>query len=177
MTFKTDIESRFWAFSLDCYARPGVRETCLDLQDRFGADVNVVLLGLWAGVNATALSCANLEAITAAGAGAWQADVVAPLRLARRNIKTSNAVRRDPEIDALREQLKRLELEAERQAQRLLAAAFAEQFATSDADDFGPDPTTSIIRRNVSSYLERIAPEQSADWAAGVETLVDACSD
>ena len=26
----------FWSFSLDFYGRPGVAETCLDLQDRHG---------------------------------------------------------------------------------------------------------------------------------------------
>lgn len=176
MTANADIEARLWAFSLDRYARAGVRDACLDLQDRFGADVNVVLLALWAGAGEVALSGPDFEAITAAGAGAWQRDAVAPLRAARRNIKAFNAVRRDPGVEAMRDQLKRLELEAERQAQRLLAAAFAARFGSGAAVDRTPAAATAVARNNLSNYLERVAPGQTADWVASVETLVSACT-
>ena len=39
----------FWAFSLEFYARPGVAEACLALQDRHGLDVNILLLCCWLG--------------------------------------------------------------------------------------------------------------------------------
>ncbi|MCG8546534.1 MAG: TIGR02444 family protein, partial [Alphaproteobacteria bacterium] len=32
----------FWNFSLRAYARPGVADACIRLQDRYGVDVNVL---------------------------------------------------------------------------------------------------------------------------------------
>src|SRR4051794_40049185 len=39
----------FWRFSLALYARPGVADALIALQDRAGLDVNVILFGLWIG--------------------------------------------------------------------------------------------------------------------------------
>ena len=41
--------SRFWDFSLEIYAKPGVAQACLALQDECGADVNLLLFCCWAG--------------------------------------------------------------------------------------------------------------------------------
>ena len=43
-------ETPFWQFSGAVYAHPGVAEACLDLQDRHGLDVNLLLFCAWAGV-------------------------------------------------------------------------------------------------------------------------------
>ncbi|WP_029008834.1 TIGR02444 family protein [Azospirillum halopraeferens] len=108
----------FWAFSLDFYGRPGVAGACLALQDRCGADVNLVLFALWAGgVCGAALDAGDLQRLRAA-VGPWQAGVVGPLRAVRRHLK------HDAAAAALREKVKALELEAERVEQdRLLAAS------------------------------------------------------
>ncbi|MGE0665240.1 MAG: TIGR02444 family protein [Sphingomonadales bacterium] len=42
-------DHRFWDFSADLYRRSGVEAACLLLQDRFGADVNLVLYCVWIG--------------------------------------------------------------------------------------------------------------------------------
>ena len=39
--------SPFWTFSLGYYRGAGVSEACLELQDKCGVDVNVVLFLLW----------------------------------------------------------------------------------------------------------------------------------
>jgi len=39
--------SPLWTFSLQHYAKPGVKEACLALQDDSGLDVNVALACLW----------------------------------------------------------------------------------------------------------------------------------
>jgi uncharacterized protein (TIGR02444 family) len=105
-----------WEFSLALYARPGVPEACLALQDRHGLDVNLVLACLWAAASGRGrLDGARIAALRDASQ-AWQETVVAPLRGIRRRLKGW------PE-SAFREQVKALELEAERIEQRLLAAA------------------------------------------------------
>ena len=97
--------------------------------------------------------------------------------MARRNIKAFNAARRDPAIEALRDRVKLLELEAERQAQRLLAAAFAQRVGSSGAVDLARGAATGLARRNLSNYLEGVAPAQAADWVDQVEALAGACTD
>jgi uncharacterized protein (TIGR02444 family) len=43
----TDDDNPLWAFALDVYARPGVKEACLRLQREHGFDVDMVLAALW----------------------------------------------------------------------------------------------------------------------------------
>ena len=44
-------EEALWRFSLAFYARPGVAEALIALQDRAGLDVNLMLFALWLGVS------------------------------------------------------------------------------------------------------------------------------
>ena len=41
----------FWNFSLEIYAAEGVSEACLDLQERRGCDVNILLFCCWLGAS------------------------------------------------------------------------------------------------------------------------------
>lgn len=99
-----------WNFALELYARPGVEQACLTLQDA-GSDVCLLLTGAWLqkrGVRCLDERLAELREL----AGPWQRDVVAPLRQTRRQWRS--AALEDAELAALREQIKRLELQAER---------------------------------------------------------------
>jgi uncharacterized protein (TIGR02444 family) len=172
LTHAADFETAFWKFSLDRYVRPGIREICLDLQDRFCADVNVVLLSLWAGQSGITLSGPDIRKVKSAGAAAWHADVLVPFRTARRNIRTWNAALSDPDIEAFRDRVKVLELEAERLTQRLLVIAVS---GYCDTDRKTIDPTEStraLATQNLSNYLEIAAPRHSARWHGQVKTLV-----
>ena len=78
----------FWRFSLRVYARPGVAEALIGLQDRAGHNVNLVLFGLWlavgrgrAGSTAAALTRAR------AAIAKIDRDVLLPLRNLRRALK------------------------------------------------------------------------------------------
>ena len=100
-----------WNFALACYARPGVEQVFLRLQDG-GADVCLVLCALWLErrrVPCEAQRLAQLRAI----AEPWQRQVVQPLRELRQGWKAAALL--DPQQARLREQVKALELEAERE--------------------------------------------------------------
>ncbi|NUB09775.1 TIGR02444 family protein [Azospirillum sp. Vi22] len=107
-------ENPLWDFSLAVYGRPGVPAACLDLQDRLGQDVNLLLFTAWAGMACNAdLPAEELARIDSAVAP-WRDEVVRPLRAVRRRAKG--------EDDALYKRLKAAELEAERvQQDRLFA--------------------------------------------------------
>lgn len=105
-----------WTFACTFYARPGVETACLALQDA-GADVCLLLTGLWLDRHGTPHD-SNLELQLRQISVPWQKDVVEPLRQLRQSWRA--AAQQDEELAQLREQLKRLELEAERmQLQRL----------------------------------------------------------
>src|SRR5271155_4753488 len=101
----------FWRFSLALYARPGVADALIRVQDRAARDVNFILFGLWLGVGQRPpLPLAELfdaEAAIAPIAGA----AVAPLRRLRRQLKAAA----DPGLQALRRRSAGLEIAAERQ--------------------------------------------------------------
>ncbi|MGP0172882.1 TIGR02444 family protein [Pseudomonas sp. NCHU5208] len=99
-----------WNFALELYARPGVEQACLQLQET-GSDVCLLLAGAWLQKRGVRCLDERLAALREL-AGPLQRDVVAPLRQLRHQWRT--AAREDAELAALREQVKRLELQAER---------------------------------------------------------------
>lgn len=104
------MSSDLWSFSLGTYARPGVEAACLTLQST-GVNVCLLLCGLWLGQRGVACNEQRLQQLRNV-AEPWDADVVRPLRDLRRQWKV--IVTADAELNALREQVKALELEAER---------------------------------------------------------------
>lgn len=107
----------FWDFSVAIYDRPAVAFCCLDLQDRFGADVNLLLLGLWRATLGLA-SWAPGEAARAEAAISPLRAVLTPLRQARRALRPLAAD--DDEARLLYSDMKELELRLERLAQAYL---------------------------------------------------------
>ena len=108
----------FWRFSLALYARPGVADALIAIQDRAAGDVNLILFGLWLGVSRghrlTDDELAAAEAAIAPIAGM----AVRPLRRLRRELKEAT----DADLLVLRRRVAGLEIAAERLAQHRLAA-------------------------------------------------------
>jgi uncharacterized protein (TIGR02444 family) len=123
----------FWRYSLRLYRAEGVADACLALQDRSGADVNVLLFCCWTGSRGQALSVREIRAALAT-VRRWQREVVLPLREARRALKriiadlhaavpgiASGTVGADT-LARLRKRIAAEELAAEHVEQQLLAA-------------------------------------------------------
>lgn len=114
-----------WTFSLGHYAKPGVKEACLRLQDEHRLDVNVALACLWherrGGV---ALSSADL------------ADLLDTVDVQRVRVLKIRPLRREAKrvSEALYRALKRSELLAENLLQLALCEALP---AAADADNGG----------------------------------------
>jgi uncharacterized protein (TIGR02444 family) len=113
----------FWRLSLAFYGQPGVPALLLPLQDEHGADVNLVLFGLWRAAQGRALSQQEFAALDETIAD-WRTNIVRPARALRREIKA----RQDGSAGtaALYEQAKRLELQGEHiQQDRMFAVGDA----------------------------------------------------
>jgi len=110
----------FWDFSVSAYRIDGVAEACLRLQDRHGVDVNLFFYFCWlGGVRDSALESAEIMAVQEATAG-WRDQVVRPLREVRRHMKSGYPGMDAATVESLRTDVKRIELQSERQQQDFL---------------------------------------------------------
>ena len=113
--------SAFWAFSLAVYGDAAVRRECLDLQDRYSVNVNLLLLCAFVGaVHAKVLSLADIREAEEVVRG-WHSQVVERLRSARRAIKSFGDDATTPiGLSGIYGGTKEQELEAERLEQLML---------------------------------------------------------
>jgi len=98
-----------WEWALQAYARPGVPEACLTLQDDHGQNTSLLLWAVWAEAKDPALLARAAEV-----AWAWDDRAVRPLREVRRALKASLPAVDDRAREALRADVKDAELRAER---------------------------------------------------------------
>lgn len=166
-------QAGFWAFSLSLYDRPGATAACLELQDRFGADVNLLLLGFWRARRGYAgWADAELERVEAAAAPVNA--VLRPLREARRALKALREI--EPTADALYAETKALELKLEQVAQVWLAAASRVSPASRGPVPPARDDEIEAVATHLAAYLERIAPGNQAALQLGADLLKAAFS-
>lgn len=102
-----------WDWALEAYARPGVSEACLDLQDAGGQNVCLLLWAAWAAETGRALDD-DARADACDIARAWEDAAVGPLRAIRRRLKPRILDMDDAARQAVRDQVKALELAAEK---------------------------------------------------------------
>ncbi|WP_433885655.1 TIGR02444 family protein [Pseudomonas vranovensis] len=119
-----------WNFALKLYARPGVEAACLQWQAR-GGDVCLLLCGVWLGARGIAANEQRVKHLKEL-AEAWQTEVVKPLRALRQSWRDEAA--KDAQLAVLREQVKGLELAAERILLERLETACKDWAATPEAE-------------------------------------------
>jgi len=106
--------AEFWDWALKTYDKGRVSEICLELQDDHGQCVPLLLWAIWLGTKNLIVEVAMAE--TAANmARAWVEEVLIPVRGVRRRLKHSVRDMEDAPRLHVREQIKALELEVERQ--------------------------------------------------------------
>lgn len=159
--FTAPEETPFWQFSGTVYARPGVAEACLDLQDRHDLDVNVLLFCAWAGVQGRVLDGGDIGLLRSASRP-WHDNVVGPLRAARRWLKQQTAVP-DELGEAFREEVKALELEAEMLEQLVLYQEL--DIAEGERD-------AQAVAANLRLYLTRFKPRPTDDDLADLAAVL-----
>lgn len=145
-----------WEFSLDFYARPGVSAALIELQDRAGLDVNLILFALWHGLSGRGRLDDERLAVADQAVRPIQTEIVMPLRALRRRLRTAL----DADIQRLREAIKGLELDAEKIAQARLAGC-----AAPPATDVDPAERLAAARANL---ILSFGADRAHDPAAGV---------
>lgn len=122
---RTDVadgrNSELWAFMLAVYARPGVADACLRLQEAHGLDVILLLTVLHGGVTGHVADPQQIQDLEQ-DCSEWRKTVVHPLRKARRAMKQHVWLKQHAKGQVLRERVKAAELDAER-----IQASFGEE--------------------------------------------------
>lgn len=160
-------DTGFWEFSLGLYARPGVAQACLDLQESCGADVNLLLLGFWrARRGFPGWEASELRRAEAAVAPVNA--VLQPMRQARRALQRLQDD--EPAAAMLYAEAKGLELKLEQVAQAWLAAA--SWISPASRDPAGNERLAAAT--HLAAYLDHIAPGDEAALKTGAALLAAA---
>lgn len=150
-------ENPLWDFMTTTYKEAGVEKACLALQNRHGADVNMILFCIWLAYRGAGSS--NLAQHLGSAlklSRSWQRTMVEPLRTARTNLKdhieTSGMAGADREAAVdLRERIKACELEMEQMETLALYALVPE----GEDRGIGRSPAESKddARNNLTVYF------------------------
>lgn len=142
-------DSALWRFSLAFYRRPGVAEACLQLQDTAGVDVNVLLYLLFLAARGRRVGAQDIDRIEATAAS-WRNAVVVPLREVRRKLKAPLGPIDLAATAGLRNEVKRIELAAERIEQEALERLWPLDQAPRDAG-----AALDLAHANIAAYANR----------------------
>jgi uncharacterized protein (TIGR02444 family) len=121
-------EDELWTFSVTFYGHRSVSRYCLALQDAWGADVNIILVLLYAATRGIALSADHVSQLDRTCAQ-WRETVIRPLREARRATKIADL----PASVDVYSMLKSAEIAAEKVAQHILARELQQLSRPTDA--------------------------------------------
>ena len=152
-----------WRFSLAFYARPGIAEALIALQDRAGIDVNLALFALWFGLCGRGRLDAAEFAKAERAVAAVRSDIVEPLRRLRRRLKSEP----DRDLQRLRARVATLERAAERVLQQRLADLIDRPAGSAD-----PKACVADARANLALYLGTAA---AGGEAAILRDAVEGC--
>jgi uncharacterized protein (TIGR02444 family) len=171
MTGPAALDGPHWTFSLWVYGRKGVPESCLLLQDRWGVDVNVLLLAAYAAATGAPPNAARLAAVNTQIAP-WREQVVKHLRELRRLLKAGPHPAPSRATDVLRDQVKCAELMAEQIEQAALADLLLPNGPGRPSGDIGAQVRGSLRFVLVSSADESAPADR--ETAAALETIATA---
>lgn len=142
-----------WTYAVALYERTGVQQSCLQLQGQ-GANVCLLLCAAWLGETGVVFSPQRLTALCEV-ADTWHAEVVVPLRQLRQQWRAQ--AQADEALARLREQVKGLELQAERVLLQRLQARCNEWPREGAADS--------------QIWLEQAVPREARDNHGALQML------
>jgi len=147
----------FWEFSLNVYARPGVEQACLALQEQAGADVNLLLFSLWLATQRRQVNWATLLVETGLQTRQARVKTLRQQRLAQRSALKYHS-------SAAYEQLKAEELAAEQEEQAWLFAVYQSYSAAESGMQ-----ERVLAKANLTAYLAALKLEAPAE---GLQALL-----
>jgi uncharacterized protein (TIGR02444 family) len=171
---RSDLEADSWAFALRIYARPGVAEACLKLQNDAGVDVMMFLMVAYVAVrHRILLSPSDIRELDEA-CRPWREQIVRPLRAIRSGLKSGPLPAPNSETEQFRSKVKAIELAAERMQNQLLAECLPLRPAERepvDASDLG-----TVLRSVVTHFLEMRGGKPIAELVPSINEIAEAAA-
>lgn len=159
-------ESPFWNYSSQLFQIAEVANACLEMQNSFDADVNLLLFCCWAGDNHKQLDDNNISRLIEASQP-WQTAILKPLRDARKLMK-NNIIAMPASLHAQTiTNLGEMELNAEHMAQLSLEKAI--DFSSLKTDDAS---CVDMAARNLMAYVQKLETTQVSDITGVVTALL-----
>ncbi len=159
----------FWEFSCTLYERDGVAATLIDLQDRLGADVNVILYCCWTACTGRGPvppdAFADLDEMLAP----WRTHVTTRLRNIRRDIKEHAQLITCPGAQVIRDAVLSIEVQSERVSQDCLQAS-APQITRAHVD---VSERLEEARSSLLGYLEFLIGRRQLTLPASLDQLIN----
>ena len=163
-------DSELWTFSTQTYQIPEVEQACLNLQNNFHADVNIILYCCWMGEKRLTLALDDILLLIQT-AEPWQNSILVPLRDARRVIKQHIIAMPTDLLEQTISNMTEMELNAEHMEQQALEKAIATEGKAINGDKTAVEISTA----NLSLYLQQLDGVTSiSDVSADLTQLLDA---
>jgi uncharacterized protein (TIGR02444 family) len=166
---RSELEADSWAFALAIYAKPGVAEACLTLQNEAGVDVMLLLMATFAAVKHRLLLTADEIRVLDEASRPWLEQIVWPLRAIRSGLKTGPLPAPNNATEQFRSQVKALELAAEKLENQHLAECLP----------LRPPEKQTVTAEQLHAVLESLVAHfakgrGAAAKASPIDTIVDA---
>jgi uncharacterized protein (TIGR02444 family) len=167
-----ELESDSWAFALAVYARPGVAEACLTLQNEAGVDVMLLLMATFAAVkHRIMLTPSEIKALDEL-CRPWRDQVVGRLRTIRMALKTGPQPAPSSETEQFRSQVKALELAAEKLENQLLAEYLP--LKPPERETVKPEQLRAVLNDVLMLFTQTRGAEPSNGLSSAVDAIVEA---
>lgn len=125
-----------WGYACNLYQKEGVKDVCLSLQDIYQVNVPLLLFLSWLATRACDLTGPQKEEVENI-VSLWSKNCIEPLRLIRQRMKAVTIGVGQKDWVALREQVKQLELAAEKSLlEQLENWANSQNWQVIDQSDF-----------------------------------------
>ena len=169
---KPDLEAECWAFALAIYAKPGVAEACLALQDEAGVDVMMLLTTTFAAVKQRLLLAPDEIRALNEACRLWREQIVWPLRAIRSGLKAGPQPAPSEATEQFRSQVKALELAAEKLENKLLVECLP--LRPPEKETVRPEQLRTVLEDVVSVFAEGRGAAPKASLLSSIDTIVEA---
>lgn len=169
---RPELEAESWAFALDIYARPGVADACLKLQNEAGVDVMMFLVIAFAAVRHRILLTPSEIRQLDEACRPWREQIVRPLRAIRSGLKTGPLPAPNSETEEFRSKVKAIELASERLQNRLIAERLPLKPPTREKVD--REDLRAVLRNVVTLFLEGRSGTSVTDLLPSIDEIVAA---
>ena len=169
---ESELEAASWAFALAIYARPGVADACLTLQNEVGVDVMLLMMATFATVKRRTLLTADEIGALDQACGPWREQIVKKLRTIRTELKTGPRPAPSEATEPFRSRIKTLELEAERLENQLLAECLpARPPAHGPAT---PEQLHAVLHDVVTFFADKRGIKLDTRLSPSIDAIVEA---